>query len=261
MGHTGTLDPLATGVLVLCVGGATRLAEYVQAMSKTYRAVLALGARSDTDDADGAVTPVEGARAPAEAELTACVAGFVGTQEQAPPAFSAVKVEGARAYDLARGGRAVRLAARAVQIYGIDILGYAYPELELEVRCGKGTYIRSLARDLGERLGCGAHVRTLRRTRVGPFAVEDAVTLEADAEQARARLLPAARAAAELPAVTLPPAELRRLSGGQDVPWPGAPGAGEDPLVAVFADGGELALIARLDRARRRLRPEKVLRG
>jgi tRNA pseudouridine55 synthase len=262
MGHTGTLDPLATGVLVLCLGSATRLAEYVQQMGKTYRTILVLGARSDTDDADGMVTPVVGAQAPDAAALPACVAGFVGEQMQVPPAYSAAKVTGRRAYDLARAGREVTLAARAVTIYAIAILRYHYPELELEVRCGKGTYIRSLARDLGERLGCGAYVRALRRTRVGPFRAEDAVTLEADAATAQTKVRPAKEAVAELPAVTLRAAELHRLTRGQELTWPGAPtGDGDDPRMAVFGEDGVLVLVARLDRARRRLRPEKVLRG
>src|SRR5262249_45363855 len=157
LGHTGTLDPLATGVLVLCVGSATRLADYVQRMSKTYRSLFRLGARSDTDDADGAVTPVAGAAAPEPAALEACLRQFVGTIEQVPPAYSAAKVTGQRAYDLARRGREVSLQARAVQVHGIEVLRYDYPELEVEVRCGKGTYIRALARDLGARLGCGAY--------------------------------------------------------------------------------------------------------
>src|SRR5688572_19173855 len=167
VGHTGTLDPLATGVLVLCVGVATRLTEYVQAMGKTYFTTVRLGARSDTDDADGTVTPVEGARPPGREELERCLGGFVGEIEQVPPAYSAAKVSGARAYDLARRGREVSLAARRVRVDGIDLLRYDYPEADLEVRCGKGTYVRSLARDLGERLGCGGLVQVLRRTRVG----------------------------------------------------------------------------------------------
>jgi tRNA pseudouridine55 synthase len=262
MGHTGTLDPLATGVLVACLGGATRLAEHVQQMSKTYRTVIRLGARSDTDDADGTVTPVEGASAPDASTMAATVAGFVGVQEQVPPTFSAAKVTGRRAYDLARAGREVRLEARRITIHAIEVVRYAYPELELEVRCGKGSYIRSLARDLGQRLGCGGYVQTLRRTCVGPFRVEDALTLDADAVTARAKVRPTREAVAELPSVTLPAAELRRLMHGQELPWPGAPaGEGDDPPMAIFAEDGTLMLIARLDRARRRLRPEKVLRG
>jgi tRNA pseudouridine55 synthase len=262
IGHTGTLDPLATGVLVICLGSATRLAEYVQQMSKTYRTTVRLGATSDTDDADGTVTPLAGAAAPDAQAVTACVAGFVGVQEQVPPAFSAAKVTGQRAYDLARAGREVHLTARTITIYAIDIVRYAYPDLELEVRCGKGTYIRSLARDLGERLGCGGYVHTLRRTRVGPFRVEDAVTLETDGATAQTKVRPAKEAVAELPAMTLPDTELRRLSRGQELPWPGVPTSeGDDPMMAIFAEDGALAMVARLDRARRRLKPEKVLRG
>src|SRR5262249_24416928 len=124
IGHTGTLDPLATGVLVLCLGSATRLAEYVQDMAKTYRTTLTLGGRSDTDDADGPIAPVAGACPPEAAALAEALAGFVGEQRQVPPAFSAAKVAGRRAYDLARGGTDVVLAARVVKIYGIDIIRY-----------------------------------------------------------------------------------------------------------------------------------------
>src|SRR4051794_13974295 len=202
VGHTGTLDPLATGVLVLCVGSATRLTEYVQQMEKTYHTTVRLGARSDTDDADGTVTPVEEAVAPTREQLEACLQGFLGEIEQVPPAFSAAKVMGRRAYDLARRGEEVTLQPRKVQVYGIDVRRYEYPEVDLEVRCGKGTYIRSLARDLGQRLGCGGLVQVLRRTRVGPFDAADAVPLDADPETVRSRLLPTTTAVAELPWVT-----------------------------------------------------------
>jgi tRNA pseudouridine55 synthase len=255
-GHTGTLDPLATGVLVLCLGAATRLTEYVQDMHKTYRAGVRLGARSDTDDADGTVEPVVVAAPPGRAAVEEALRAFVGEIEQVPPAYSAAKVSGRRAYDLARRGRAVALEARRVRVYGIDILAYDYPRLEIEVRCGKGTYIRSLARDLGERLGCGGYVETLRRTRVGPFAAEEAVPLDADAEAARARLLPVSAAVSELPRVTLDEADVIRLRQGQGVPAIGRPDAGE---VAVFDARGGLVAVARLDRERRLLRPETVL--
>jgi tRNA pseudouridine55 synthase len=254
-GHTGTLDPLATGVLVFCLGAATRLAEYVQAMPKTYRAGLRLGARSDTDDADGTVTPADGAAPPVRAALEAALAGFVGYVEQVPPAFSAALVEGRRAYDLARRGQDVALAARRVDIHGIDVLAFDYPRLELEVRCGKGTYVRALARDLGERLGCGAYVETLRRTRVGPFSVDDALTLDVDPEAARARVLPVEMAVAELSRVELPPPDAERLARGQAVPLPGA-AAGE---VAVFDAAGRLVAVGRADPAGGVLRPAKVL--
>jgi tRNA pseudouridine55 synthase len=262
MGHTGTLDPLATGVLVLCLGSATRLAEYVQRMAKTYRTTVYLGARSDTDDGDGTVVAVEGAIAPDLATVTAHVAEFVGEHDQVPPAFSAAKIAGRRAYDLARGGGDVVLTARRVCIHGIDVLRYAYPELDLEVRCGKGTYIRSLARDLGEGFGCGGYVQALRRTRVGPFAVKDAATLDADVATVRSRLLPAEAALAELPRVTLSAAEARILTQGREVDSvPVALGkTGDAPFeVAVFDDTGRLAAVGSYDARRRRLRPEKVL--
>ncbi len=257
VGHTGTLDPLATGVLVLCLGVATRLAEYVQRMGKTYRAGLRLGARSDTDDADGTVTAVD-ATAPDAAALATTLAGFVGVIDQTPPAFSAAKVAGRRAYALARQGLDVDLRPRTVHVYGIDVLKYEYPFLDLEVRCGKGTYIRSLARDLGERLGCGGLVQTLRRTRVGPFAAEDAVPPDADAAAARSRLRPLEEAVAELPRVVLSDEDLRRLRQGQAIAlsqgeWP----AGE---TAVFDGSGRLVATAVWDAERRALRPDKVLR-
>jgi tRNA pseudouridine55 synthase len=256
MGHTGTLDPLATGVLVLCLGAATRLAEYVQRMGKTYRAELRLGARSDTDDADGVITSVATAAPPDVAAVAACLSGFVGAIEQTPPAYSAAKVAGRRAYDLARQGQQVDLRSRIVHIYGIDVLHYEYPSLNLEVRCGKGTYIRALARDLGERLGCGALVQSLRRTCVGPFTVDDAVTPGAEAASAVARLRPLEEAVAELPRVVVTDEEVRRLCQGQAVPRDGFDGTD----FAVFDSANRLVATAVWDAERRMIRPDKVFR-
>jgi tRNA pseudouridine55 synthase len=262
IGHTGTLDPLATGVLVLCLGTTTRLAEYIQLLSKTYRTRLLLGARSDSDDADGIITPLPGATAPEAATVAACLTAFVGAIEQTPPAFSAAKVGGRRAYDLARRGEEVTLRPRGVRIHAIDILDYVYPHLDLEVRCGKGTYIRSLARDVGERLGCGALVQTLRRTRVGPFTAEEALTLDADADTARARLLPAEMAVVELPRLVLPDSELERLCRGQSVAVAVTPQATEPPReIAVFDAANRLVAVALLDTRRQLLQPVKVLRS
>jgi tRNA pseudouridine55 synthase len=256
IGHTGTLDPLATGMLVLCLGRATRLAEYVQRMAKTYRCTMRLGARSTTDDADGTITaPVEVAPPRAEA-VTEALAGLVGKQEQVPPNFSAAKVSGRRAYDLSRTGRGVTLAARLVEIYSIDVLTYAYPFLDVEVRCGKGTYIRSLARDLGERLGCGALVQTLRRTSVGPFDEAKAVTLDATVELVRDRILPCAAAVVELPRVMLQAADVERLHCGQAVTIDQEIEAAAS--AAVFDATGRLAAVVKVDASRRLLLPEKV---
>jgi tRNA pseudouridine55 synthase len=256
MGHTGTLDPLATGVLVLCLGAATRLAEYVQRMSKTYHAEIRLGARSDTDDADGVIAPAATATPPEAAAVAECLSGFVGAIEQTPPAYSAAKVAGRRAYDLARQGKDVDLKPRIVRIYGIDLLHYDYPSLKLEIRCGKGTYIRSLARDLGDQLGCGALVQTLRRTRVGPFSVDDAVTLEMDAATVLARLRPLEEAAAELPSVMATDDEVRRLCQGQALPRENLNG---DEL-ALFDGTNRLVATAKWDAETRTLRPDKVFR-
>ncbi|MFL5338824.1 MAG: tRNA pseudouridine(55) synthase TruB [Gemmataceae bacterium] len=248
IGHTGTLDPLATGVLVVCVGQATRLAEYVQSMRKTYRSTFLLGARSDTDDADGTVTPVEGPREISRAEIETSLAAFVGEIEQTPPAYSAAKVTGQRAYDLARRGEDVDLKPRRVLIYGIDILACSWPTLEVEVRCGKGTYIRSIARDLGDRLGCGGYVQVLRRMRVGPFSVDDAVGLDSESPPLR----PVAEALAELPHVVVSADEAVRLRQGQTIPHDGS---GE---VAVFDADNGLVAIANADETGKRLRPVKT---
>jgi tRNA pseudouridine55 synthase len=259
LGHTGTLDPLATGVLVLCVGRATRLSEYVQQMRKTYRTRFLLGAKSDTDDADGRITPVAEATAPEAATLAACLAAFLGTIAQMPPAYSAAKVTGQRAYDRARRGEEVTLRPRPVCVYAIDVLAYAYPHLDLDVQCGKGTYIRALARDVGTQLGCGALVQMLRRTRVGPFSVDEALTLDANAATVQAHLLPMERAVAELPRRTLPQSDVVRLCRGQTVEiTSNSPLDDPQGEMAVFDAANRLAVVARLD-THGLLRPVKVL--
>jgi tRNA pseudouridine55 synthase len=256
VGHTGTLDPLATGVLVLCLGPATRLAEYVQLMPKTYRSTFLLGHRSDTDDADGTVTPVSVAAPPTLTEVTAALAGFVGEIDQVPPSFSAAKVTGQRAYALARKGADVDLKPRRITVHGIDALSYAWPRLDVEVRCGKGTYIRSLARDLGQRLGCGGLVEVLRRTKVGPFEADAAVSLDADAVTARTGLRPVGEAVAALPRVQLPAEAVTRLRRGQAILWAPLPNGDE---AAAFGPEGTLVAVVRLDHRHRLLRPDKVL--
>jgi tRNA pseudouridine55 synthase len=263
IGHTGTLDPLATGVLVLCVGAATRLTEYVQDMAKTYDAGILLGFRSDTDDADGHITPANIASPPDRATVRARLDEFLGEIRQVPPAYSAAKVTGRRAYDLARRGAEVSLQARTVHIYGIDLLFFSWPQLQIIVCCGKGTYIRSLARDLGERLGCGGFIETLRRTQVGPFTLADAVPLDAPAPVALARLQPPAAAVAELPRVDVLAQQAQRLRQGQRA-QPVRVGSKDSPPpanaeVAVFGPGGDLVGVGRLDGAGSALAPVKIL--
>jgi tRNA pseudouridine55 synthase len=260
LGHGGTLDPLATGVLVICAGRATRLIEYIQEMEKTYEAELLLGARSDTDDVDGRVEAVEVSRAPDQNDVAAGVGQFVGAMEQVPPRYSAARVAGRRAYDLARASREFALKPRRVVIHEIQLLFYQYPHLGLKVRCSKGTYIRSLARDLGERLGCGALIELLRRTAIGPLNLESAIPLDRDTASGQPQLLPLSASVAQLPNITLPPDLIRRLCQGQAVRPPTDLdqwcSTGE---LAVLDESGELLAIAAAD-SQGRLRPVKVLR-
>jgi tRNA pseudouridine55 synthase len=178
VGHTGTLDPMATGVLPICVGEATKLVPFLMGGDKEYEAEARLGVTTDTLDATGTVTSETNASHVSRADVEQALAGFVGTIQQVPPMHSALRVDGQRLYDLARRGVEVERAARPVVVHAIDILRYDAPTLGFRVRCGKGTYIRSLAADLGAALGVGAHLTALRRTRVGPFTVARAVPLD-----------------------------------------------------------------------------------
>lgn len=223
LGHTGTLDPLATGLLVLAVGAATRLAEAVQEQGKCYESLFRLGATSDTDDADGTVTPFAEANPLEESVIRQALTAFQGEVMQVPPGYSAILVQGQRAYDLARAGEIPELKPRPIQIYGMEWLSYTWPDLFLRISCGKGTYIRSIARDLGQALRCGGYVQTLRRTRVGGFRVEDALPISATREDAQARLLTIDAALTEWPAIELNEQDARRFLQGQALATPQSP--------------------------------------
>lgn len=193
VGHAGTLDPLATGVLVLCLGRATKMIESLMGAEKEYLAAIDLSVVSPSDDLETEPAPVEVATTPTMVEIEAACARFVGEIDQRPPTYSAVHIGGKRAYDLARAGTIEeRPAAKRVRIDSIRVVEYAWPRLTLDVQTGKGVYIRSLARDLGESLGCGGMLRALRRTRVGRFRVEDAMTVESMPERINAEDLHAA---------------------------------------------------------------------
>ena len=174
VGHTGTLDPTATGVLLVCLGAATRLSEYVMELPKTYRAEVRLGVATDTFDAAG--TPVSEAdpSAVSQEQAEEALSTFPGEIEQVPPLFSAIKHAGEPLYRYARSRREVEPRPRRVVIHRLELLDFQRPFLTIELECGKGTYVRSLAHDLGQRLGCGAHLASLVRLRVGPFVLEDA---------------------------------------------------------------------------------------
>jgi tRNA pseudouridine55 synthase len=221
-GHAGTLDPMASGVLLLLLGQAVRISEYLMELPKTYHAIVRLGIATDTYDAEGTpageMKPVEVTREQAESALEA----FVGEIEQTPPAFSAVKVGGQPAYRLARKGTAVALRPRLAAIYAIRLLKFEPPDVEIEVECGKGTYIRSLAHDLGQALGCGGHLAALERTRVGPFSVDSAVSppeLERwfATGDWREMVLPLDCGLTELPAITLHIEDEKDIRHGQAV--------------------------------------------
>lgn len=203
VGHTGTLDPFATGVLVVCVGQGTRLARFLAEGDKEYRATVRLGFATTTDDLLG--DALEPAR-PVDVDLAAvraAAAALVGPQMQVPPAFSAKRVDGQRLYDLARQGVAIAAAPVPVTVHALSVPGLDGDRVELEVRCSPGTYVRALARDLGRRLGVGGHLVALRRTRSSGFGLEHALAADALDERARAALLPLAAVLTGLPAVTV----------------------------------------------------------
>lgn len=217
-GHAGTLDPVATGVLVVCVGQATRLIQYIQRMPKQYRAVFLLGRRSVTDDVEGEVELVDGAPMPTRAEVDAAQQQFVGEIQQRPPAHSAIMVGGRRAYDLARRGEDFELTPRTVSIYRLEILRYEYPELEMAIECGSGTYVRSLGRDLAASLGTAGVMASLVRTAIGQFRVEDAVRLDGlTTEVAMGKLQPPLGAVRGLPRIDLTEAQLLELRHGRPI--------------------------------------------
>ena len=218
VGHAGTLDPLASGVLLVCIGSATRLIEPLQRMPKVYRAIVRLGARSDTLDADGQIVETQDCTIPTEGRLRQALAAQVGEVRQLPPQYSALKVKGQRAYDLARAGRAVDLQPRTVRIDRADLVSFRWPDLELEVECGAGTYIRSIARDVGEAAGCGGLIETLVRTRIGPFTLDDALDGENLSKESLLRhLRPLRDAVADLPAITLNESQVAEIVQGRSL--------------------------------------------
>lgn len=240
-GHAGTLDPLAAGVLVVCVGQATRLIEHVQQLPKRYDATFLLGRTSPTEDIEGDVSLLPSAPVPTLDEIEAAAAKFVGTIEQRPPIFSALKVSGQRAHELARAGKEVELRPRPVTIYSLRVAAYAYPKLEVEVECGSGTYIRSLGRDLAESLGTGAVMSALVRTAIGSCTTENAVRPERlTADNIASYLLEPAAVLTHLPRRVLTAAELAELSFGRPILEAAAPAS---ELLGVDADGRLRALL------------------
>jgi tRNA pseudouridine55 synthase len=249
-GHTGTLDPRASGVLVVLVGPAVRLSEYVSASDKRYQATIRLGQSTNTYDSEGVVSgePVDVSKLSEEA-FEDLLQGFIGEIQQVPPAYSAVKVKGKKAYERARNGEEVELEPRTINVYSLELLEWAPPETVIDVFCSSGTYVRSLANDLGENLGVGAHLVGLRRTKSGRFTLRDAVSLRrlrdsfATGEWSQF-LIPASEALGDWPAVELSAEEVDKLRHGHRV----AAEKGSNGWARAITEQGDLvALIEHVD--------------
>ena len=222
-GHTGTLDPRASGVLVILVGPAVRLSEYVSASDKRYQAIVRMGGKTDTFDADGKFTQDNQETVDVtEEQFEEALKTFVGEIEQTPPPYSAVKVKGRKAYEMARKGEEVELEPRKITVHHLEVLEWAPPEVVIDVHCSSGTYVRSLANDLGEKLGCGGYLVGLRRTKSGRFSLRDAVPLRKlqeafDAGNWYQYLIPAAEALGDWPSIELSPDEVEGVRHGHRV--------------------------------------------
>lgn len=268
VGHAGTLDPAATGVLLVCLGQAVRVSEYLMDLAKVYRAAIRLGVSTDTYDSEGRTVATGAADTVSLEALRQVLEGFVGAIQQVPPAYSAVKVAGQPAYKLARKGEAPALPPRRVEVYRLDLLDFRASVVELEIQCGKGTYIRSLAHDIGQELGCGAYLESLVRTRVGPFTLESAVNGQG-LEQAlgdgswRTLLLPVDYGLVGLPAVTLHVEEEKDVRHGQAIQLGEAEAAAlgqaaPGTQVRAYAEDGSLVGILSYDAELQSWRPRKV---
>jgi tRNA pseudouridine55 synthase len=261
VGHAGTLDPLATGVLPILFESATRLAEFALRLPKTYVADIHLGFSTATDDAEAEREAVGDPSMLSEADIVLALEGFSGRILQEPPAFSAVKVDGKRAYKLARRGEEPRPRAREVEVYEARVLDYkagAEAVARVEIRCSSGTYLRSIARDLGRRLGVGGYLGRLVRTAYGPLDIESAVKVGelASAEDVRARLLPAEVILPDMERVRLNVEQEAMVRQGRSVRVLPEPGPG---LIRAHDGGGRLIALGHADPLRRTFVPEKVL--
>lgn len=258
-GHTGTLDPRASGVLVVLIGPAVRLSEYVAATDKRYQATIHLGSSTDTYDAEGTITNTYPLIDMEEEEFDQILQTFVGEMEQVPPPYSAVKVKGRRAYQMAREGEEVDLQPRIVNVYNLEILEWAPPEVVIDVYCSSGTYVRSLAHDLGNAVGTGAHLTGLRRTKSGRFTLRDAVPLRRlqesfDAGNWYRFLIPAAEALAEWPAVELDPDQVELVRHGHRI----AAEPESKGMARGVSQQGDLVALLEVDESTQEWQPKKV---
>jgi tRNA pseudouridine55 synthase len=262
-GHAGTLDPLATGVLPVCLGQATRVIEYLFNETKTYRAEVVLGVTTDTYDTTGRVLQTRDASGITHEMVESALAKFRGSILQTPPMYSAVKYKGQPLYKLARSGLEIERQPRPAQVYSLEITGWHPPVVTLEVVCGKGTYIRSLAHDLGETLGCGASMQSLVRLRVGPFSIEDAVTLPRLEEIFREGhgtdcLYPIDFVLTSFDAILVSHEQQCALIHGNPVALPGQPETPAGSRTRVYTADGRFLGMARFDGENNLWQPEKI---
>ncbi|HOJ00558.1 MAG TPA: tRNA pseudouridine(55) synthase TruB [Anaerolineaceae bacterium] len=257
-GHTGTLDPRASGVLVILLGPAVRLSEYVSAEDKQYHAVIQLGKKTDTFDEEGAVTGTSPVDITAE-QFEEALKSFIGEIEQVPPPYSAVKVNGRKAYEFAREGEDVELEPRIIQVYNLELLEWDPPQALVDVHCSSGTYVRSLANDLGEKLGCGAMLAGLRRTKSGKFTLKDATPLRKLSEAFQdgtwyKYLIPAADALGEWPTIYLTAEEVELVQHGHRIRRDEKIG----DMARAITEQGELVALMQYDEESGEYQPKKV---
>jgi tRNA pseudouridine55 synthase len=258
-GHTGTLDPRASGVLVVLVGPAVRLSEYVSASDKRYQATIHLGSTTDTFDSEGKVTSSSSVDHISEEQFEQALSKFVGEIQQVPPPYSAIKVQGRKAYEMAREGEQVELQPRTIQVYSLELLEWNPPEAVIDVFCSSGTYVRSLANDMGVELGCGAHLVGLRRTKSGRFTLRDAVPLRRLQEAFHVGdwykfLIPAAEALGDWPMVELDADEVELIRHGHRI----IANSEEKGWVRGVSQQGDLVALMELDEESKEWQPRKV---
>ncbi len=258
VGHSGTLDPLASGLLIVGVGSAARLLDYTHELPKTYTTTLYLGATSTTDDAGGTITTVVDAIPPTREAIEKTLHQFTGTLSQVPPRYAAIKKQGKKLYEYGREGEVVVAPPRKVTIYSLTLDAYAYPQLTLTVQCSGGTYIRALGRDIGAALGCGAYVEALRRTQIGSFSVDRAQAVDKiTSETLHDYLLPLDILVAHLARVTLTNEQTHALHQGQAIDL--TLDASDGSLVTLYAHAGNLFGLGSFDQKLKRLYPKKIL--
>ena len=263
VGHAGTLDPAASGVLPICVGQATRLAEYLSESGKAYSAEIVFGIVTDTYDSEGSVVRTANVENLSLVQIEEALQHFTGPQMQLPPRYSAIKLQGQPAYKRVRAGEEISLAPRPIVIFQLNIIDWHPPRLTLAIECSKGTYIRSLAYDLGEYLNCGAYLNKLVRTRSGPFTLSDSITLEQLADAATSGtvevyLHPADKVLQDYPALALDAATAEHVRHGNAFKYEEPQGYADTQLARVYDEAGHFLAIAEWDAEQEIWKPKKV---